>query len=41
MIDPAEGYRDHGVPIYAKNMQYRAANIGSGIDARIAPNFPG
>jgi hypothetical protein len=29
------------VPMYAKKMQYRAANIGSGIEAKIAPNFPG
>jgi hypothetical protein len=41
MIMPAEGYRDPEVPMYAKNMQYRAANIGSGMDANIAPNFPG
>jgi hypothetical protein len=27
--------------MYAKKMQYRAANIGSGIEAKIAPNFPG
>jgi hypothetical protein len=33
-------YLDH-LPIYAKKMQYSAANIGKGIDAKIAPNFPG
>jgi hypothetical protein len=29
-----------GLPTYAKKMQYKAANTGSGIEANIAPNFP-
>jgi len=28
------------IPTYAKNRQYNAANIGAGIEAKTAPNFP-
>jgi hypothetical protein len=29
------------LPTYAKKRQYMPANMGSGIDANKAPNFPG
>jgi len=29
------------IPTYAKKRQYMPANMGSGIDANRAPNFPG
>jgi len=29
------------LPTYAKKRQYMPANMGSGIDANRAPNFPG
>jgi hypothetical protein len=28
------------IPTYAKKIQYIPANMGRGIDANIAPNFP-
>ena len=28
------------LPTSPKNRQYNAANIGNGIEAKIAPNFP-